>query len=219
MVRRGRLDALISFTEKHEEESYTAALPEWMSESHATPTLLHFASAAGQPQIVRWLLLDCRADPTVLSALSKKAYELAATRATRNVFRRCMDEHPEWYNWIDDARVPSGLTEEQELQEKEKGKERKSRFKDKMREREKEREAEREKEDAERRARDEAEVQRKAAELAARPSTGSQRLGGAAAGYMKAKAKEASAGMSEEAKMRLERERRARAAEARLRGA
>lgn len=217
MARKGRLDALISFTEKHD-STWTEDLPEFVEESTVTPTLLHLASLSGQPQMVRWLLLDCRSDPTKLSPAGKTAYEIAATRSTRNVFRRCMNEHAEWYKWESDARVPSGLTEEQETAEREKGKERKNRFKDKMKEREKEREAERERETAERIKREEAERDRKAVELRAKPTNGPQKLGGAAAGYLKAQAKQQTAGMSEDAKMRLERERRARAAEARMRG-
>lgn len=140
MVIKGRIDALLSFVDKRAEDDsetdYTGPLPEWLPEEDASPTLLHLASSSGQPEVVRWLLLDIQADPTVLTRLKKTPYEAAATKSTRNVFRRCMHDHPDLWDWTGAARVTSGLAEEVEQEQKDKNRERKSKLKERARERE-----------------------------------------------------------------------------------
>lgn len=245
MVAKGRIDALLSFVDKRSEDEpdvvFTGDLPDWLPESELSPNVLHLASASGQPEVVRWLLLDHRADPTILNRAKKTPYEAAATRATRNVFRRCMHDQPQLCDWQGAARVPSGLTEEVEQEQKDKNKERKNKLRDRARERDAAAQAE----ETKRRVRVQqsflmglfftysenldlmqeesaAAEERKAAEarqkLLSQPSKGPSRLGGAGAAFQKARAEQQMAGLSEQDKMRVERERRARAAEARLAG-
>jgi len=219
MARKGRLEALSCFVERHASESdpdWCEDLPNWMDSStlRSTPTLLHVASAADQTEVVRWLLFDRHADPTKNgSDPPRTAYEVAGARSTRNVFRRCMAERPEVWDWSGAARVPSALTEEQEAEQKAKGTERKNKLRSKMREKEKERaDAQKSVEEAEAKQKDEEEQRRKKA-LADAPSRGGpQKLGGANANVNNT----GMAGLTEEQRMRIERERRARAAEARL---
>lgn len=139
MVVKGRIDALISFVDKRLEDmpnaDFTGALPDWLPEAELSPTLLHLASHSGQPEIVRWLLLDLKADPTTQNRNKKTPYETAATKATRNVFRRCMNDYPALWDWQGAARVPSALTEETEQDQKDKNKERKSKLRERARER------------------------------------------------------------------------------------
>lgn len=222
MVQKARLDALDAFLSRRRDESH---LEDWVSSripdaaggvpgAEAGWTLLHVASVADHPSIVTKLLIDWRSDPTVLTggdgAGGKTAYELAPSKGTRNAFRRAMAAEPDWCDWTGQARVPSALTEEMEAGQSGKGKERKARMKEKMRERDREKE-----EQAKVREVEEREKERKAREEqeARKRSNGPQKLGGPLGG--KAAARE-SAGMSEEQRLRLERERRARAAEARL---
>ena len=212
-------------------------------------TLLHIAAAADQPEIVERLLVGRRLNPTHVTSTStpstevsqdvdadaqapihdrpsgpaRTAYEVAPSRATRNVFRRAMASHPDWWDWSGDARVPSALTEEMEAAQAGKGKDRKARLKEKVKERDREREKERveqERQEAVLAAQQEAEKQRLAASTAAngRGPKKPQKVGGPAAAVARKRNETETAGLSEEQKMRLERERRARAAEARLAG-
>jgi hypothetical protein len=211
MTARNKLDPLISFIERRQEDSdvdWTAALPSWQEDEKVAPTLLHYASMHDAADVVRYLLLDRNSDPTVLSSLGKTAYELAPTRFTRNVYRRLMADYPSRFDWTA-ARVPSALTEAQEAIQKDRNRDRKA----KLRERQKERDDAQRLQDAK-----DKELQDKAAALrlkeeeakrVARPN-GAQKLGGLPSGK--------GVGMSEGAWAALERERRARAAEARTKG-
>ncbi|GAA6008943.1 Vms1p [Rhodotorula paludigena] len=225
MVRKGRLDALVAFLDKYGPElesgegSPWGSLPAWMDDARAQPTLLHVASAADQPRVVRYLLEDKRADPCALSAAAAPAggaagrtpYELAGSRATRNEFRFVAFAHPDWVDWLGGARVPSGLDErvEREKERREAERREKARERERVREEERAREDERVREAQERARVDE----RNAALLAAGSRGGPQRLGGGAPAPIRDRDR---AGLSEEQKMRIMREERARAAEARL---
>lgn len=242
MVAKGRIDPLKSFWERNS-DSFTAntVIPEWAQaqETRGLSTLLQVASAAGQEAVTRWLLEDQRADPTIpipsgASAMSslpaaasdseseaprpagsaRKAYHVAANRSTRNVFRRAAYVHPDWYDWKEDACVPSVLSPEMEGERDKKKSTRRANLRDKLRERERARE---EQARAEELAAKEAEAKRKQAEAQAKlnaPSTGPQRLGGAGGST----GTNGLAGLTPEMRAKIERERRARAAEARLAG-
>jgi hypothetical protein len=229
-------------------EGVWGKLPSWMDESRTMPTLLHIASAADQTDMTRWLLVEKRSDPTLAASTPPATvpttvldptvivpttqrpiltpYELAPSRLTRNVFRLLTMEHPEWWDWTgsgpDGARVPSGLSAEKEEERERKAQEQRDRLRAKQVEREKEQAARealvREKEEAEKAARDAAEI----AELLRTKksnlkSTGPRRLGGAAARILESRDTSGGGGgvLSEAAQMRVDRERRARAAEAR----
>ncbi|KAG0147480.1 hypothetical protein CROQUDRAFT_91383 [Cronartium quercuum f. sp. fusiforme G11] len=225
MVQKGRLGALQDFVAKHAEANnpdWTGLLPAFLAERMHVASVLHVAAMAEQADVVEWLLVERRCDPTSVLAQEVEggprtrtmtAYEVAGGRGTRNVFRRVMAGHPEWCDWVGAARVPSGLTEELEAQQSAKGKDRKQRLKEKLRERDKAREeAEaREKEQAELKEREE--EQRKRTTETSAGKRGPQRLGGPAA--VLSKPPEA-LGLTPEQRARLERERRARAAEARM---
>ncbi|KAK4047519.1 hypothetical protein OIO90_006161 [Microbotryomycetes sp. JL221] len=246
MVKRGKIEALSSFLDKYGpelEHSGSASmvwgtLPSWMDESKALPTLLHVASAADQSDMVKWLLVEKRADPTLRpSSMTSEAaceqnhanadvtkgqqtpYELAPSRATRNVFRLLTTEHPEWWDWtgtgVGGARVPSGLDVEKEQEREQKTKDRRAMLRDKLKERDRERaekdRVEQEKAELERSLKE----QREAEERANKPVSGGKptRLGG---GPPQAFVNRQQTGLTEAQKARIEREQRARAAEARL---
>ncbi|SCV70362.1 BQ2448_1756 [Microbotryum intermedium] len=254
MVKRGKIEALSTFLDKYGPELESSSggqnvwgsLPEWMVESKSMPTLLHIASASDQAEMVRWLLVEKRADPTLrpptkiqllpapagegetddttMAATTKglqTPYELAPSRTTRNVFRALMAEHPEWWDWagtaVGGARVPSALDEQKESEKDQKSRERR----DKLREKQKERDlakglVEKNKEEEYRVLEEAKEKARKEAErrgITPTVNKGPQRLGGVGGA---AKQAPPGSGLSEEQRMRVEREARARAAEARL---
>ncbi|TXT12890.1 hypothetical protein VHUM_01291 [Vanrija humicola] len=192
MIKKGRLDALKSFVSRYPTE--------------VKPEALATAAAAGQEDVVRYLLTEARLDPTEALDGSKRAYDYAATKNVRNIFRRVAYDHPEWYDW-QAAHVPSGLSEEAEAEQGAKKAERRRGMRDKMREREKARA-------------EEAAAAPEPAPAPAAPSafaslgvpTGPQKLGG------RTGAEGSLAGLSPEMRMQIERERRARAAEARFGG-
>jgi hypothetical protein len=186
MIRKGRLDALKPFVEKYRTEINSESLG--------------LAASSDQEDVLRYLLEEVRLDPTIPIEGSRRAYDLSATKGIRNVFRRTAYNHPDWYDW-QEARVPSGLSEEMEAEQDRKKNERRKGLKEKMKEREKARaEALPEKEDEPAPVAPAAPVSR----------DGPQKLGGKIGGEGNL------SGMTPEMRMRVERERRARAAEARF---
>ena len=191
MIRKGRLEALRLMWDKHTTDF--------------EPSHLGVAAMSGQEEIVRFFLVAARLDPAVsLDVVGRRAYDMSSTKGVRNVFRRVAYDHPDWFDWVA-ARVPSGLSEEAEAAQGQKKAERRKGLREKMKERAAAKGAETPDEEDE-----EEEVQ----PIVNPPPTGSgksgpQKLGGAgnAAGL---------AGMSAEMRMQVERERRARAAEARF---
>ncbi|KAG6334192.1 hypothetical protein ID866_4892 [Astraeus odoratus] len=231
MITKGRIEPLKAFWEREAESmgGVNVAIPEWTGERRAS--LLQVAAQSGHEEIVRWLLQDLRADPTITvsanwtkaddagnesdasdvlvppSGSRRTAYDLARSRVVRDVFRRCAADHPDWWDWFGAARIPSALSKEKEEERDDKRKQRRKGLKEKMRERE-----------ANERQRD----KKAAAELESQASVaeatktrheardGPQRLGGSSAGM------QGVAGLSAEMRAKVDRERRARAAEARL---
>ena len=242
MVTKGRVDALSAFLAKSDplDGGINARSPDGIPDTIQGETLLMFSARKGQEEVVRWLLEDARADPTIDVARAtpgasareagadeedddmasrpisggtrRTAYDFARTRAVRNIFRRCAAEHPDWWDWLGverGARVPSILSREMEEGRDEKKKARRKGLKDKIREREalqkeKDREAE-------------GKMQMEPAKPVPQPvfqqvkEDGPRRLGGSSA------SQETVLGITPEMRVRIERERRARAAEARMR--
>jgi len=185
MIRKGRLDAIKPFWEKHH--------PEF------DPSILGIAASSGQEDILQWFLEEAKIDPTT-SVDGKRAYDLSSTRGARNVFRRVAFNFPEMWDWAA-AHVPSGLSEEMEAGQEKKKAERRKGLREKMKEREKVRsEAEVE----------EPELVKQAVQVPVGPTTRPQKLGGRLGG------EGGLSGLSQEMRMQIERERRARAAEARF---
>ncbi|KDQ19085.1 hypothetical protein BOTBODRAFT_103232 [Botryobasidium botryosum FD-172 SS1] len=244
MIRKGREDALKAFWEKEGPGlgGVDAEIPGWLREEEGkgcSGTILQVASASGNEEIVRWMLFDLGADPTVpvpttyvpdapppsasvmddqdqggdsdaggsvstAGSTHRTAYDLASSRGIRNVFRRCAYAHPDRWDWLGAARVPSILTPDMEAEQDKKKGIRKRGLKERMKEKEeiaraKHAESEKLRLEEEREASERA----KAESLKARLSS----LSGGRDGL---------AGLSPEMRAKIERERRARAAEARL---
>jgi hypothetical protein len=256
MVRKGKVDTLAAFSDKWDGTPGMAfggrgELPAWLIEEDAgrrEATLLMAAVVAGQEAVVRWLLEEKRADPTVpvpaasggggagktededetspdaaeadgadacLPSTFRTAYDLASAKSVRNVFRRLAHDHPDWWAWTSispgGARVPSGLSAEQEEQQKQKGGERRKGLKDKM----KARRAAAPSPPPEPEPAAEPPVGAVTAALQATALKGPQRLGGQGTAVDLGQSLQ---GLTAEMRTRIERERRARAAEARMSG-
>jgi len=225
MITHGRLDAFKDFWEREGDGlgGIDARIPSWTGAKVAT--LLQHATQAGQEDITEWLLNVQHADPTITvpseavvseqgssdgdletvrtTRPQRTAYDLASSRAVRDVFRRSAGAHPELWDWLGAGRVPSILNPEMEEEREEKKKVRRKGLKDKIKERES-----REKE----RVSQVEEVADVPVPEPPRlePHNGPRKLGGSSGSA------DAVAGLTPEMRAKVERERRARAAEARL---
>lgn len=232
MVNKDRFESLKAFWERETSTfgSVDVRIPEWTGEKRST--LLQLAAQAGSEDVTRWLLEEARADPTIPVPQAKAgdpeeedqghasdtsdapvslpkgsrraAYDLARSKGVRDVFRRCAAAYPDWWDWFGAARVPSALSKQMEDERDEKKKIRRKGLKDRVKEREvKERE----------KTKDQPAVV-SAKEIPVRkepPSTSTSRKLGGATGAV-----EGVAGLTPEMRAKVERERRARAAEARI---
>ena len=224
MANHGRLDALKDFWEREGKGlgGIDARIPSWTGVTVAT--LLQYATQAGQEEVTEWLLNVGHADPTVvvpsgagqdLSGNDQEsiritrgprqtAYDLASSRAVRDVFRRSAGAHPEWWDWLGAGRVPSVLSQEMEEEREGKKKVRRKGLKDKIKERESK--------EVERASQIEEVAEVPVLETPKPPESNNapRKLGGSSGSA------EAVAGLTPEMRAKVERERRARAAEARL---
>ncbi|KAG2129057.1 uncharacterized protein EDB93DRAFT_1243473 [Suillus bovinus] len=230
MISKGRSEPLKSFWEREGASlgGVDAPIPEWTEDRRTS--LLQVAVQSGQEDVTRWLLYELHADPTIVvpslgvhqetaanesdasnvpplqgTGSRRTAYDLARTRAVRDVFRQCAGDHPDWWDWFGAARVPSTFNKEKEEARDEKKKQRKKGLREKMREREaRERERESKQSDI-----DDEQVETKS-ELRSQDPTAPRKLGGSSG------AADRVVGLTAELRAKVERERRARAAEARL---
>ncbi|KAK6464989.1 hypothetical protein DFJ63DRAFT_370 [Scheffersomyces coipomensis] len=85
----------------------------------ATPTLLHYASANSLNHMVQILLVNLKADPTLFNQVNRYPIEVASDITTRNVFQICRQKLGEDYCDWDSAKVgPPKSKEEFESEEK-----------------------------------------------------------------------------------------------------
>ena len=224
MVSKGRLESLKPFWEKEHAnlvggggEGVDIRVPGVAGE-YQGQTILQVAASSGQEEVARWLLEERNADPTIEVPLDssivdpdgaapskrKTAYDLASSKEVRNIFRRCAGAHPDKWDWFGAGRIPSALTVDQEEQRDEKKKVRRKGLKDKIKEREARQPASPEPEP-------EPEVEaKKMVGAFQEEKRGPRKLGGAIGDNS------AVLGLTPEMRAKLERERRARAAEARM---
>ncbi|MBW0497789.1 hypothetical protein O181_037504 [Austropuccinia psidii MF-1] len=226
IVKKGKTEAMKDFVKKYDDQEWFGKVPIELMEHDSMSgcvCLLQLAALLDQAELVTWMLMDCKCDPTIHGQgggrASQTAYELAGSRLTRNAFRRTMAAHPDWWDWKGEAKVPSGLTEEMESQHANKGKERKSKLKEKLKERDRIRaeaqEQLRQQKEIEEKERKEIE-ERQRNQRRMESTSSIHRLGGGSVRKTVIKSPEEMIGLTDEQRMRLDRERRARAAEARM---
>ncbi|OTB12813.1 hypothetical protein K445DRAFT_320610 [Daldinia sp. EC12] len=199
-IRRSKLPALLSYLKNNDISANFLFQPADSSQNYHAPTPLHLAANQNSAPLVLGLLVKGDADPTIKNGEGKTAFELAGDRATRDAFRVARDELGETkWDW-EAARVPPAMKKEEA---------------DKREERERK---EDERKEAERRR---AEEQRLKSEGPKVPDgskgRGKSLLDGGAKKSAQEKREEEVRGLTPEQRMKLDRERRARAAEERLR--
>ena len=190
IIQRKKIPALTSYL-KENSLSPDFALHPVSTHSH-TSSLLHLASSSSLPAIVT-ALLSLGANPEVTNAAGKTPFEVAGDRATRDRFRVARHSMGESrWNW-DVAKIPKPLTEKEAL----------------LRDQREQAEL------AEAKAQKAAETKRIADE-ALKPSL--VKSGGRGVAFPNHGNVANDRGLTEEMKIKIERERRARAAEARFAG-
>ncbi|KUJ09284.1 uncharacterized protein LY89DRAFT_676095 [Mollisia scopiformis] len=201
LVRRSKVPALLSYLKNNELLPDFRFHPLDSKQNFHAPTPLHLAASQNSAPLVSGLLNKAGADPTVLNGDGKTAFDLSGDRATRDAFRVSRQELGEnKWDW-EAAHVASAISKAEAGQ------------------RDKREKAEEAKKEEDRRK---AEATRLKEEGPKIPDTGPL---GKAAGRGRAialqktaqeKTEEEMRGMTPEMKLRVEREKRAKAAEERM---
>ena len=197
LIRRSKAAGLLSYLSTNSlSPNYTFHPPSSQANHHA-PTPLHLASSINSHAVVSALLVKGSADPTIPNAEAKPAFDLGGDRSTRDAFRVARSELGESrWDW-DAAHVPPALSKAE------------SEARDALEK------AEAQKVEAERRRVEEERLRRET------PKTDTTvKKGGKALGALPKTAEERreddARGMTPEMRVKVERERRARAAEERM---
>ncbi|KAJ5913245.1 hypothetical protein N7504_002128 [Penicillium tannophilum] len=200
LIRRSKVPALMSYISTNSLPPSFVFQPADSPQNFRCPMPIHLAANLNSPAVVSALLTRAQADPTVVNNEGRTPFELAGDRATRDAFRIARHELGESkWDWTA-AKVPSAVSKSDV----------ESRA-DRERIAAEEEENNRRKAGLERLQKEDAE---RAAKQAYRPGG---RTVGAVEKSAAEKRDEETRGMTPEMKMRLERERRARAAEERFR--
>jgi hypothetical protein len=200
IIQRKKIPALTAYLKEHNLSPDFALRP--ISTHAHTSTLLHLASSSSLPTIVSHLLTTLKANPELTNPAGKTAYEIAGDRSTRDKFRLARHTLGEQnWNW-DLAKVGKPLTPSE------------SALRD-HREQSEIAEAKAQKAAESKRIADEALKPTPRGTTTATPS-GGRGIGGSVGAIPANIANER--GISEDLRTKIERERRARAAEARFAG-
>ena len=203
LIRRSKAPALLSYIQSNALPPDFRFFP--ASSNHHAPTPLHLAASASNPALISTLLLKAKADPTIRSTEGKTAFELSGDRATRDAFRLARYQLGESAWPWDQTAIPSGLSpEEAEAREK----------------REKAEKAAEDAKEADRRRQETERLRKEDQEKADEKRERRYGAGRTMAGMEKTaaqKREEEARGMTPEMRARLERERRARAVDERIR--
>lgn len=100
-------------------------------------SLLHIAAKEGHRKVIR-LLMECGANPATRDKFGQTPYNFAKDKESRNEFRKFMGQYPDRYDYKT-AQIPSALTNDMELERKQKAAEKKKQQKKAKQERLKER--------------------------------------------------------------------------------
>lgn len=201
LIRRSKAPALMTYLSSNSIPPSFTFQPTDSPQNFRCPTPLHFAASLNSPPVVAALLTRANSDPTTINKEGRTPFELAGDRPTRDAFRVARHDLGEAkWDW-NTAKVPSAVSKADADTRAER--ERKAA---------EEEEINRRKAGLERLQKEDAE--RAAQQAASKP--GGRTLG-AIEKTAAEKRDEETRGMTPEMRMRLERERRARAAEERIR--
>lgn len=196
-IRRSKVPALLSYLTNNKISADFEFQP--VEQSHHAPRPLHLAASQNSAPLVLGLLARGGADPTIKNSDGKTPFELAGDRATRDAFRVARSELGEGkWDW-DAAKIPTAMTKAEA---------------EKRDQREKQ---EADSKAAERRKAEEERLKREGPKVPEpKRSARGQTLGTGVQKTAHEVREEEARGLTPEMRMRLDRERRARAAEARL---
>ncbi|KAI9665186.1 MAG: hypothetical protein M1831_002196 [Alyxoria varia] len=213
LIKRSKIPALLSYLQTNDIHLPTFRFfssPDDTSTHHHAPTPLHLAASNNNSALVTALLMRGGADPSVRNGDERTPYEITRDRGTRDAFRIVRFELGEDARDWARSSIPAGISkteaENRIAQEKAEESQKESKRRQEGLQQLKEEETKKERE---RRERGEEKFEKKMGKgkslMSARePRTAEERR------------QEESKGMSEEMVRRLERERRARAAEERM---
>jgi hypothetical protein len=197
-VRRSKLPALLSYLKNNDLPADFLFRPTDSQQNHHAPTCLHLAASQNSAPLVLGLLVKAGTDPALPNREGKTAFELAGDRATRDAFRVARHELGDAAHDWEAARVPPALARDEA--ERRDAREKK----------------ESETKEAERRKAEEARLRAEGPKAGS--SSNKKGVLGAAGAQKSAQEKreDEARGLTPEQRMKLDRERRARAAEERI---
>ncbi|TAQ88468.1 Ubiquitinyl hydrolase 1 [Chlorociboria aeruginascens] len=204
LIRRSRLPALLSYLKSNDLSPDFLFYPPDSQQNHHAPTSLHLSASQSSAPLVTGLLIKGDANPTLLNNNGRTAFDLAGDRSTRDAFRVARSELGETkWDW-EAAHVPAAISrgdaESRIAREK----------------------AESVKEEEQRRKQEEARLKIEGPKIIENVPLGKAAVRGRALvlGQVQKtaqeKREEESKGLTPEMRLRLDRERRARAAEERM---
>ncbi|OBT72665.1 hypothetical protein VF21_08542 [Pseudogymnoascus sp. 05NY08] len=115
LIRRSRLPALLSYLKSNSLDADFRFFPPDAPQNFHTPTPLHFAASLNNPVMVTGLLVKAHANPEALNSEGKPPFDLAGDRSTRDAFRLARSRlatvsPPVTWDW-EKSHVPSPLTD------------------------------------------------------------------------------------------------------------
>lgn len=202
LIRRSKVPALLSYLSTNSLPADFQFHPSTSQAHHHTPGPLHFAASVNSALVILALLTKAEANPTIRNSDGHPPFDLAGDRATRDAFRVARSTLGETrWDWSA-AHCPPPLTKAEAEQRAERDR------------------AEAEKEEAHRRKAETEKLKREELVEGQQQPGGKKSIGKALAIREKTaeeRREEDARGLTPELRMRLERERRARAAEERIR--
>ncbi|EXJ83757.1 hypothetical protein A1O1_07383 [Capronia coronata CBS 617.96] len=111
LIRRSKAPGVLLYLTKNQLSPNFAFFP--ATDNHHAPTPLHLSAATNSPALVLALLTKARADPTVQNGDGKTPYEIAGDAKTRDAFRIARHQLGEdGFDWSK-ARVPAPISQEE----------------------------------------------------------------------------------------------------------
>lgn len=196
-IRRSKLPALLSYLSSNGlSPDFEFQPPE---QNHHAPRPLHLAAAQNSAPLVLGILTRGGSDPLIKNGEEKTAFELAGDRSTRDAFRVARSELGESKWAWEDAKVPPAMAKADAERRDERDKQ------------------EAEKKESERRKAEEERLRSEGPRVVDSKKPRGNALAAGLAKTPQERREEEARGLTPEMRMKLERERRARAAEERLR--
>ena len=110
LIRRSKVPGLLSYIANHSLSPSFLFYPPSTHANHHAPTPLHLASSINSPAVVLALLIKAGVDPSLVNKDGKTAFDLAGERGTRDAFRDARSELGEGKCKWDAAHIPAPLT-------------------------------------------------------------------------------------------------------------